>query len=261
MIRADLPGIARKVRVLDGSGNGELVVPIASHRPSRLTLPDHELPQTERPEAETRPRRPQPEPPSAPELLVQQLLDLLAVLQVSLRPFFERPCVVLAQVFVVLLSQTRTLECTHDLAEGRQVPAWKDVLVDERTDRSLRFLRDRVQHENPARYEQVGHGPKEQLVVLGADMLEHADGNDPIELRTPQLCRQLLVVERFELHQMLDTFASGQQTCMRELLPADRNARHPDTVLLGCGYGQVARATAHVQQAQPLQSLQLQLIV
>ena len=70
-----------------------------------------------------------------------------------------------------------------NLADGRQTAIRKDVFVDPRVDVIVGSLRaDGVQQEDAVRFQIPIHHLKIGSVVFRPDVLEHADGNDPVKL-------------------------------------------------------------------------------
>ena len=88
-----------------------------------------------------------------------------------------------AEILNVAGDQAHLLARPDHLAQRRQMITGEDIFVGERigASRAVAELSDRVQHHHPVGLQQLATLGEEFLVMGMADMLEHADRDDPVE--------------------------------------------------------------------------------
>ena len=92
--------------------------------------------------------------------------------------------------------QSRRLDLGHDLRKCRNIAAGEDVFVEPgRGEAGCRRAADGVKHHDAVILQQLRAFAEEGPVGRQADMLEHADGDDPVEA-----ARQAAIVPECELH-------------------------------------------------------------
>ena len=85
--------------------------------------------------------------------------------------------------FDVAHQQSSVFDRRDDLGDGGNVAARENILRDPGAGHvGTGRAADRMQHHHTVIAEQFGAPPKEFFVKAHADMLEHADGHDPVEL-------------------------------------------------------------------------------
>ncbi len=100
------------------------------------------------------------------------------------------------------------------LRDRRQMVAGEDIFVGEGVrSRCLAELSDRVEQHDSIGLQQLAALGEELVVVRGADMLEHADRDDPVELLL-----DMAVVDQLELHLVGDAGRSGALASDLQLL-------------------------------------------
>src|SRR5438552_2106582 len=88
-----------------------------------------------------------------------------------------------------------------------------------------------------------------------ADVLEHADARDLVE---DALARNIAIVLQAHLAAALESLLPDPSRGEFVLIPAERDARRPGAILLGCSQNERAPATADIQE--PFARLELELV-
>ena len=101
--------------------------------------------------------------------------------------------------------------------------------------------------KRPPRTEEATEDREVLLHPLGADVLEHADRRDGVEL----LAVELPVVLEADVDQVVEPGGGHPLPCSRGLLAADRDADDAGLVVLGGVHRQRAPAAADVEQPAP----------
>ncbi|MCY1494377.1 hypothetical protein D9M68_282430 [compost metagenome] len=174
----------------------------------------------------------QVELPHAEEAFVVEPYRLFAARDETLPPGPQGPGIVHRQDLDILHQQPHTLDRRQNLGESGNITAGEDVLFDPRVGRpGLVDLADRMQQHDAFRRQQLLHLVEEISVIADADMLEHADGDDAVEL--PVL--KGAVVLQFEADTIGKPAPGGTITGNLQLLLAERDARDFDSG----GFGQI----------------------
>ncbi len=122
-----------------------------------------------------------------------------------------RHCIVQPRDFYIRDQQPFMLDRRHDFAQGRDVAPREDILGDERIGRGQRIeLADRVEQGDAFVGKQVVHTLEEAPVMGRAHMLEHADGDDAVELAL-----EIAIVAKLEIDRIRQTF--GLRALLRDL--------------------------------------------
>src|SRR5882762_1564044 len=115
--------------------------------------------------------------------------------------------------------------------------------------------RDAVIHDEPARGQQRADFREISLEMAQAHMLEHADARDLVE---DALARNIAVVLQAHLAAALEPLLQDPLRGEFVLVPAERDARRPGAILLGCSQNERDPATADIQE--PFARLELELV-
>ena len=195
---------------------------------------------------EARRRAREVEHPHAVEAFVIHGDDRIAVGLAALVPFAQCLCVVDAQHLHVGCHQAHLLARRHGLAQRRGVTAGENVLVGELVGRAGPvYPPDSVQQHHPVVLHQVDAGAEESFELRHADMLEHADRDDPVEAVASR--GEIAIVDQLELHAVGDASGGGAFFGQRKLLLREGNAMHRHIGASGEEDRHAAPATANVE--------------
>ena len=220
---------------------------------ARLRFTQDELRQAQLAVTEPCPGADEPESSHPIELLSGHLLHLEGichlddpglVLRVVFPPELKGTRIVRREVLGLFGVPPRRLGGQSDLRLRRQIPAREDIPIRPGVHTTSRILlRDGVQNEHTVVSQCSVHHPEEQTVVFLADVLEHADRDNPVELLV-----HVLVAQLAEFDALGNLFSLSQPPRIFQLLITERDADHTRLGgALGDFYRQVAPAGAHIE--------------
>ena len=140
-------------------------------------------------------------------------------------PGFQRIGIVQAQDLDVGHQQAGPLDGRQHFGKRGDVAAGENVFGDEWSGGGRTFRPpDRVQQHDAVGREKLGALAEISVVEAGADVLEHAHGNDAVERSL-----DVAIVLEAEVHIAAESALLAALPRERQLLGGERNAGHPST--------------------------------
>src|SRR5207344_3135536 len=155
--------------------------------------------------------------PHAAESLIIDRRRLRAVLREALAPVLHRVAIMQPQHFHVIAPQSRSLSGCKGLRQRRYIAAGENVLADERArGTGLRHTANAMDEGIAVGRQQLADLAEILVEMADADMLHHADRNNPFKLAS-----ELAIVELAKLNKIGNAGGLGMRTRYLDLLRRD----------------------------------------
>ncbi len=192
------------------------------------------------------------QPPGAHEVLVVHRADLVDVVLVACQPVRQRLGVVQAQVLDIQHGQRPGLGETGQLRDTRRIRTREDAFLDPGVDTGRTVAPDRVNQREPILAEMVANQASDRGVIVGPDVLQHADRDEGVVL-----AGDVAVIVEHVLDAVVQPLAGRLRAGVLDLLPGDVECAHADAVFPGHVTRQTTPATAEFHD--PLAGLKREL--